>query len=176
MSQPFIGEVRAVGFTFAMRDWAYCDGQILSISQNSALFAILGTSFGGNGSTTFGLPNMQGNAAMSMGQGPGLSNWQLGEQVGTPAETLTVQQMPMHNHAAVGAAAAPGVETAGPVNGSTIGRTTPASLYTNTTTPPVAFSQKAIGQAGGSQPQNNLQPLLTVNFLICMFGIFPSRN
>ena len=176
MSQPYIGEIRAFGFTFAMRDWAFCDGQILSIAQNAALFSILGTTFGGNGTTTFALPNMQGNAAMSSGQGPGLSNWQLGEQVGTTTETLTIQQMPMHNHAAYGAKGTAGTETAGPVNGSTFSTASPGKLYTNTATPPVAFSPKAIGQAGGSQGHNNVQPLLTVNFRICQFGIFPSRN
>lgn len=176
MSQPFIGEVRAVGFNFAMRDWAFCDGQIIPIQQNSTLFAILGTTYGGNGTTTFGLPNMQGNAPMSMGAGPGLTPRTLGEQVGETSVTLSIQQMPMHNHAVVTATSALASETAGPVAGSTLSVSNPGKLYTNTTTPAVAFSPKAIGPAGGSQAHNNLQPLLTLNYLICMYGIFPSRN
>ncbi len=176
MSQPFIGEVRAVGFTFAMRDWAFCDGQLVPIQQNEALFAILGTTYGGNGSSDFALPNLQGNAAMSSGQGPGLTTRTLGQQVGSPNVTLTVNEMPGHNHAVFGATGKTGDETAGPVAGSTISQSAPARLYTNSANPPVAFSAKAIGPAGGSQPHNNVQPLQVLNFLICEFGIFPSRN
>jgi microcystin-dependent protein len=176
MSETYIGEVRAFGFTFAMRNWAYCDGQIIPIQQNAALFSILGTTYGGNGTTTFGLPNLQGNASMSMGQGPALSMRALGEQVGTANVTLSVQQMPMHNHAAVGATGALSAETAGPVTGSTFSISGPGKLYTNTATPAVPFSPKAIGQAGSSQPHNNVQPLTVLNYQICQYGIFPARN
>lgn len=176
MSDTYIGEVRAVGFSFAMRYWAFCDGQIIPIQQNTALFSILGTTFGGNGTTTFGLPNMQGNAPMSMGAGPGLSPRTLGELAGTTSVTLTVQQMPMHNHAVVAVKAPAGSETAGPVSGSTIDSSSPGKLYTNTATPPVAFSPKAIGPAGSSQPHSNVQPLTVLNFLICQYGLFPQRG
>ncbi|MGN6572168.1 MAG: phage tail protein [Pseudolabrys sp.] len=176
MSDTYIGEVRAFGFTFAMRNWAYCDGQIIPIQQNAALFSILGTTYGGNGTTTFALPNLQGNAAMNMGQGPALSVRVLGEQVGTTSVTVSVQQMPMHNHAAVGATGTLGSETAGPVTGSTFSSSGPGKLYTNTTTPTAVFSPKAIGQSGNSQPHNNVQPLNVLNYQICQFGIFPSRN
>ena len=176
MSQPFIGEVRAVGFNFAMRDWAFCDGQLLPISQNTALFSILGTTYGGNGTSTFALPNMMGNAAMQHGTGPGLTPRALGEHVGSSTVTLTVNEMPRHNHAVSGATGKAATETPGPTADSTISTGTPGKLYTNTTTPVVHFSSKAIGEAGGSQAHNNVQPLETLNFLICMFGIFPSRN
>jgi microcystin-dependent protein len=178
MSQPYVGEIRIFGFNFAPRDWAFCDGQLVPISQNDALFAILGTTFGGDGQVTFGLPNMQGNAPMHWGNGPGLTPRVIGEVLGTASVTLTSQEMPMHNHMFI-AAAQPSDQTqwvAKPASNAQISAGNPGQVYSTTTTPPVAFSPRAIGANGQSQPHNNLQPLLTMNFCISMFGIFPSRN
>lgn len=175
---PFVGEIRILGFSFAPVDWAYCDGQQMPISQYQALFAILGTTFGGNGTTTFGLPNMQGNAPMHWGSGPGLTPRTLGETLGTASVTLTSQQLPAHSHAFF-AAATPSDSTklvATPASNAQLSTSNPGKLYTTTTTPPVSFSPKAIGPAGQSQPHDNLQPLLTMNFCISLNGLFPSRN
>jgi microcystin-dependent protein len=178
MAEPYIGEIRIFGFSFATRGWAFCDGQLLPISQYSALFSILGTTFGGNGQTTFALPNMQGNAPMHWGTGPGLTPRTIGEVLGTPSVTLTSQQLPGHSHLFI-AAATPGDPTklvATPTADAQLSSSNPGAVYSSTVTPPASFSPKAIGAAGQSQPHDNLQPLLTVNFCIALFGIFPSRN
>jgi len=177
MAQPFIGEIRIMGFTYAPRGWALCTGQLLQIQQHSALFAVIGITFGGNGSTNFALPNFQGIAPMGWGNGPGLTPRVIGETTGEPSVTLTVQQMPAHIHVAVGKAPTSAATqlVAAPANDAGLGTALPARLFA---APPATtnFAPTMIGQSGNSQPHNNIQPLLTLNFCMALEGIFPSRN
>ena len=175
MSEPFVAEIRIFAFNFAPRGWAFCNGQLLPIAQNTALFSLLGTTYGGNGQTTFGLPNLQGQAPMHPGQGPGLSNYVLGEQGGSQTVTLIGSELPAHTHQAranTGTAgqAGPG----GNVPASLAGRT-PPPLY-QSGAPNAALSPQALTVSGSGSPHNNLQPYLVLNFCIAMQGIFPSRN
>ena len=181
MSEPFVGEIRCFGFNFAPVGWAQCNGQLLPISQNTALFAILGTTYGGNGQTTFALPNLQGQIPMHWGNGPGGFNTTIGEVQGQSSVTLTVSQTPQHMHGiAAGdvAAGATGENTAVPNNNSFLSNSVPPNRVYNTTPPSVtaAFSPKAISATGGSQPHENMQPYLVLNFCIALEGIFPSQN
>jgi microcystin-dependent protein len=177
MGEPYLGELRIFGFSFAPQGWAYCDGQLMSIAQNTALYAVIGTTFGGDGQTTFALPNMQGNAPMEWGAGTGLTPRSIGEVLGTASVTLTTQQIPSHNHMFYGATAGdPTQYQAAPTNQAQISAASPGQVYSATPLPPVPFSQKAIGGAGQSQPHDNLQPLLVLNFCMAMVGLFPSRN
>jgi microcystin-dependent protein len=178
MAEPYLGEIRIFGFSFAPRGWAYCEGQLVSIAQNTALYSVLGTTFGGDGQTTFGLPNMKGNAPMEWGNGPNLTPRTIGEMFGEPSVTLTVLQLPGHNHILYGATPGdPATQSvAQPNSTSQLSGANPGQLYTTTATPPVAFSPKAIGPAGQSQPHDNLQPMLVLNFCMAMEGLFPSRN
>jgi microcystin-dependent protein len=176
MSDPFLGEIRPFPFNFAPRGWAFCNGQILSISQNTALFSLLGTFYGGNGQTTFGVPNLQGRAPLHQGQGPGLSEHFIGEPGGEAAVTLTGSELPAHPHAAR-CSSVPGLQP-GPVNNvwsPLPARPTPPPVYSDAG-PNVAMNPGALAQAGGSQPHNNLSPYLGLNFCICLEGIFPARN
>jgi len=169
MSEPFVGELRLVPFNFAPRGWAFCQGQVLPIAQNTALFSLLGTTYGGNGQTTFALPDLRGRVAMSPGQGPGLSNYDLGQVGGTEVVTLTQVQMPAHNHIA---SASNGAATGGrPGNAVPSGGGAYASSSDGTTMNPTF-----IGNAGGSQPHENRQPYLILNYIIALEGIFPARN
>lgn len=167
---PFLGEVRAVGFNFAPQGWALCQGQLLPISQNTALFSLLGTTYGGNGTTNFALPNLQGNVPIGAGQGPGLAEYDLGEVGGQPTVLLGSQQMPAHNHQA-------GAQTTTSTNNSPVGRF-PSKSTKNVfgTSSNGAMDPTAVIQVGGGQPHNNLQPYLSINYIIAMVGIFPSRN
>jgi microcystin-dependent protein len=178
MSSPFVGEIRAFGFHFAPFQWAFCDGQIMPITQNQALFTIIGTTYGGNGATTFALPNMQDSAPMHWGNGAGLTPRTPGEILGTPTVTVTVAEMPIHNHMILSAQAATlGQETGTPSAAVYMGDSNPGTAYSDTTGAlSQQFSQKAISPNGGSQSHQNLQPLLTLNFCIALFGIFPTRN
>lgn len=174
---PFIGEIRIFGFTFAPLDWAFCDGQLLAISQNTALFSILGTTYGGNGTTTFALPNMQDRSPMHWGQGSGLTPRTIGETLGTPSVALLATEIPQHNHVLYGAGSGdPSQWVATPNSTAELSSGNPGKVYASTASPPVQFSNKAIGGAGQSQPHQNLQPLLTLNFCISLYGIFPARN
>jgi microcystin-dependent protein len=173
MSEPFIAEIRIVGFNFPPKGWAFCDGQILPISQNTALFSLLGTTYGGNGQTNFALPNLQGCSPMQPGQGPGLSLHDLGESGGSDTETLQLAEIPQHTHAlrASGVTATTGTPDA------TVGlaHTATAQVYRSPTNP-VSMAAAAIGSAGGGQPHNNRQPLLVFNFIIALQGIYPARS
>jgi microcystin-dependent protein len=170
-SNPFLGELMLVPYNFAPRGWAFCNGQILSIAQNTALFSLLGTTYGGNGTTTFALPDLRGRCALSSGQGPGLSNYALGEVTGNESVTLITSQIPPHNHNV--AAVDDDPSTAIPTNAlpSNIAAKGYSSAAANATMKPTMLSV-----VGGGQPHTNVQPLLVLNYCIALEGIFPSRN
>jgi len=181
MPDPFIGEIRATSFNFAPRGWALCNGQLMSIQQNAALFSLLGTFYGGNGVQTFALPNLQSRIPIHQGQGAGLSPYAIGEAGGTESVTLLQNQMPLHSHL-VNASSHSGTSTApaglllGVTNAGTAVAPQPGQLDFATTNPTVTMEAATISQAGGSQPHPNLQPYLVINFVIALQGIFPSRN
>jgi microcystin-dependent protein len=174
MSDPYIGEIRLFSFNFAPRGWAQCNGQLLAIAQNTALFSILGTTYGGDGRTTFALPNLQGQAALGAGQGHGLSSRTLGENGGVEAVTLINSEMPAHTHAA--AASTNLGDQSDPANHlwATGAGGRGQNFYASGAD--VAMSNQAIGQAGGSQPHNNMPPYLALNFCICLYGAYPPRS
>jgi microcystin-dependent protein len=165
MSSPFLSEIRLVSFNFAPKGWALCNGQILSIQQNAALFSLLGTTFGGNGTQTFALPNLQGRTPIHLGSG-----YAEGQVGGEPAHTLLSTEIPAHIHQAQGVSTPASLEpAAGNVWAESSGN--PFAASANAT-----MSAAALGQTGGSQPHNNLQPYLVLNYVIALQGIFPSRN
>jgi microcystin-dependent protein len=172
MSDPFVAEIRMFGGNFAPTGWALCDGQLLPLSQNTALFALLGTTYGGDGKSTFALPNLQDSAPMQPGQGAGLSLRDLGEQSGTPAVTLLQTELPIHNHIANAKTSLGNSQT--PADQTWAGSNT-AKQYVNTA-PNTPMSPFALSPAGGSLPHNNLAPYLVVTFIIAMQGIFPPRS
>jgi microcystin-dependent protein len=169
--EPFIGEIRLFGFNFAPLGWALCDGSLLPISQNTALFSLLGTTYGGDGRSTFALPDLRGRVPVSMGTGPGLSTYDIGELGGSENVTLIASQVPAHNHN-IQASDAPASE---PKPGGGVLARTNSSTYA-AGTDGTTLSANAISSSGGSQPHPNLQPFLAVNFCIALQGIFPSRN
>lgn len=176
MADPYVGEIRAFGFNFAPVGWAFCNGQLLSIAANTALFSIVGTYYGGNGTSNFALPNLQSNVPLGQGNGVGLSPYSIGEEVGSPSVTVNMNEMAAHNHAAQGSTEA-GDDTATPSANATLGLSAPDPIYSKVATDPlVAFSPKAIGPTGGGQPHENRQPYLAVNFCISLQGVFPPRN
>ncbi len=177
-----IGEIRMFAGTFSPRTWAFCNNQLISIAQNTALFSILGTTYGGNGQTTFALPDFRGRVAVGTGTGPGLPNVTLGEMAGSPSVTLTTNNMPAHNHPLTGTVNMQ-------INNDTAGLTDDAngrrfgafgSVFTSANADLVNMaadvSTLAVGVSGGSQPVSILPPYLGMNYIICMFGIFPSRD
>jgi microcystin-dependent protein len=169
---PFLGEIRLFPYTFAPRGWAFCNGQILSIAQNTALFSLLGTTYGGDGRTTFGLPDLRGRVAVSSGQGPGLSPYELGATGGAESVSLTESQMPTHQHHVSVNGASGGSNS--PVNrylGRVAGGTAYAAAPNNRT-----LNAGAIAPAGGGQPHENRPPHLTLNYCIALEGIYPARD
>ena len=174
MSNPFVGEIRVVGFTFAPVGWAQCNGQLLPISQNTALFSLLGTQYGGNGTTNFALPNLQGCAPMHQGQGAGLTPRVMGETGGETAVTLLSTEIPSHTHAAQNAAAS-NAGTPGPTTIFGGGGRGKEPAYAAAATA-AAMSGQAVGSTGGNQPHNNMPPYVTLNFIIAMQGVFPARS
>jgi len=172
MSEPYVGEIRMFGGNFAPVGWAFCNGQPMPISENEVLFQLIGTTYGGDGQETFNLPDLQGRLPLHMGTGSSGTTYQIGEAAGVEEVTLTTQQIPSHNHAAIGAAVT-GDQTSAqgalPANSVTI---TP---YLNTP-PDAAFNAGAVSGTGGSQPHTNFQPYLCVNFIISLFGVFPSQT
>lgn len=170
---PFIGEVRFVGFNFAPRGWAKCDGQLLSITSNEALFSILGTVYGGDGRTTFALPDMRGRTPVHPGTGPGLSNYRLGQKSGSEYTVLTTNQLPSHSHTAKG------VSTSARSTNSTdsaIARTRSNLKAYDNSTPNIALNNTTVGQTGSSEQVNNMQPYNTMYCIIALVGIYPSRS
>jgi microcystin-dependent protein len=175
--EPFLGMIAMFGFNFAPRGWAFCNGQSMSIAQNSALFSLLGTTYGGNGTTTFNLPNLQSRVPIGMGTGPGLSNYQIGQQGGSETVTLISTEMPQHNHLMTASGDGPTQATATGASLASQGRTggTMPIIYASGATTPVNMASTT-SIAGGSQPHNNMQPYLAINYSIATTGIFPSRN
>jgi microcystin-dependent protein len=173
MSEPFIGQLMLVPYNFAPRGWAFCSGQILPIAQNTALFSLLGTTFGGNGQTTFALPDLRGRTALSSGQGPGLSSYDLGQVGGTESVTMNTNQMPGHNHALTAIQAASGAKLNNVPNGNVLGG---ADIYTNAALDATLAPMGNTGPTGGNQPMPILGPYLVLNWCIALEGIFPSRN
>ena len=171
MSDQFVAEIRIFPFNFAPTGW----GQLLPISQNTALFSLLGTYYGGNGQSTFALPNLQGNAPMQPGQGPGLSLYDLGESGGSQTVTLLQTEMPAHTHVMM--ASNQPAEDATPGPSESLGRSANGQLYQSTTNSNLAnLAPQALSLAGSNQPHNNMQPYLTLNFCIALQGIFPPRG
>jgi len=173
MADPFVAEIRIFPFNFAPTGWAWCNGQLLPLSQNTALFSLLGTTYGGDGKSTFALPDLQGRAPMHPGQGPGLSLHDLGESGGAETVTLLQSEMPSHNHAMRGATQDPALAKLVSSDAS-FALSQGGALYqaTNDT----ALAPEAIAPAGGDQPHNNLQPYLTFYFNIALQGVFPPRS
>jgi microcystin-dependent protein len=165
MSDPFIGEIKVVSFNFPPRGWAFCNGQLLPINQNQALFSILGTQYGGDGMTTFALPNLQGRMPIHSGQGfaPGNSG-------GESSNTLTINEIPAHNHPAWGQSVA---SNPGGTPTDSVWAVSNADMFAPTSN--VTMSPSAVGNSGGSQPHENQPPYLSLNFVIALVGIFPSR-
>ena len=179
MSDPFIGEVKLFGFNFAPRGYAFCDGTLLAISQNTALFSILGTTYGGNGSSTFGLPNLTGRAAVGAGQGPGLTPRSPGEIGGQATVTLNANQIPQHTHglnAATLTPQNPPQNVASPTPQAQLGLSAPNNIYIDPVTPDTALIPSSISATGSNGAHENRQPYLAVNFCIAVQGIFPARN
>ena len=177
MTTGFIAEIRMFAGNFAPRSWAFCQGQILSIAQNTALFSLLGTTYGGNGQTTFALPDFRGRVAVGTGQGPGLPSVTLGEVSGEPTHTLIVTEMPAHNHAGQANAVAAAGNSTSPAGATWASSSSRDAVYSSTApSTPMAPNTVTVGIAGSSQPHNNMQPYLGMNYIICLFGIFPSRN
>jgi microcystin-dependent protein len=175
MADPFVAEIRIFPFNFAPKGWAWCDGQLLPLSQNTALFSLLGTTYGGNGKSNFALPDLQGSAPMHPGQGPGLSLHDLGELGGSETVTLLQSEIPAHAHTA-NTSNQPGEDpTPGPTQA--VARSVGASLYqTDTVTNLVAMAPQALAVSGGDQPHNNMMPYLTFYFNIALQGVFPPRG
>ena len=172
MSEPFVGEIRSFGFNFVPRGWAQCNGQLLPISQNTALFSILGTTYGGDGKSTFGLPNLQGIVPMGAGQGPGLTLRDLGETGGSETVTLTTQHIPPHTHPA-NCNAGNGNQLS-PVGNFWAQDVGGSMEYGNAG--PSQMASGALGNGGGDQTHNNLQPYQVLNYCIALQGIFPPRG
>lgn len=176
MADPFVAEVRIFPFNFAPKGWAFCDGQILPLSQNTALFSLLGTMYGGNGQSTFALPDFQGSAVIDVGQGPGLSEYFQGVVGGSDALTLLVSEMPAHAHSVMALNSDFGTLNA-PSPLRCLARSGSATAYqSNSNTGITQMSPNAISPAGGDQPHNNLMPYLTLNFNIALQGVFPPRT
>lgn len=170
---PFVAEIRIFPFNFAPKGWAMCNGQLLPISQNTALFSLLGTTYGGDGRSTFALPNLQGSVPMHPGQGPGLSLHDLGETGGSESVTLLTSEMPAHNH---GLMATPLPGDVNNPTGNALARSAEGSVYSAAGPTPATLSPNTLAPTGGSQPHNNMQSYLTLLFCIAMQGVYPPRS
>jgi microcystin-dependent protein len=174
MGQPYVGEIRMFAGNFAPAGWMFCSGQLLPISENDVLFQLIGTTYGGDGQETFGLPDLQGRVPVHMGQGPGLGTYQIGEKVGVENVTLTTNQMPIHSHPLLASSDAGNSPNPG---GNVLAKSVTQNvfLYLEDTTA-VNLASSAMTPNGGSQPHDNMQPYLCISFIISLFGIFPSPN
>lgn len=177
MSDPYTGEIRMFAGNYAPRQWAYCNGQLLSIADNNALFSLLGTTYGGDGRVTFGLPEMRGRLPVHHGQGPGLSYRTLGMRFGSESLTLNTNQMPSHSHSYH--ASTDIANSANPGNDVLASQDDGDTPYAAQPTEPTNLenmNSQTLAMAGGSQPHNNMMPYLSISFIICLFGIYPPRN
>lgn len=175
MSEPFIAEIRIFAGNFAPRSWAFCDGQLLPVAQNTALFSLIGTTYGGDGRSTTALPDLQGRAAMHPGRGPGLTSRRLGQRGGVETVTLSEAQMPNHNHT-MRTLSDPG-DLFQANNTRSLSRSRNGFAYqSNSTSNLVALDSRTLPNTGGSQPHNNLQPFIAMNFIIALQGLYPSRG
>jgi microcystin-dependent protein len=177
MTNPYLGEITVFAGNFAISGYAFCNGQLLSISQYSALFSLLGTNFGGNGTSNFGLPNMQNNAPMHWGTGPGLSTYVIGETTGSPTVTLQASELPQHNHTITAAEAAVVAQRTGVPSASVwLGDSASGEAYSTSSTPVAPLSPLGISLSGSGGSHPNVQPLLALNFIIALVGVYPTRN
>jgi microcystin-dependent protein len=175
MSSPFVAEIRIFPFFFAPKGWALCDGQLLPISQNTALFSLLGTQYGGDGKSNFALPNLQGSVALHTDQYSGGGSYPIGMQSGTPTVTLLQTEMPSHNHTVMAETAIFSTTQTQPA-GNVPSNASPALIYSNTTQPDAKMSPLMVSTVGGSLPHNNMQPFVTLNYCIAMQGVYPPRG
>jgi microcystin-dependent protein len=173
MGTPYIGEIRMFAGNFAPAGWAFCDGQLLAIAENDALFTLIGTTYGGDGQTTFALPDLRGRIPIHQGTGPGLNTRTLGESAGVENVTLTVNQSPTHSHPFIGTAS--NASATNPTN-AVVASPSTIDLYRPATAPNTNLAANALGITGGSQPHDNMQPFLCISFIISLFGIFPSQS
>ena len=173
MSSPYLGEIRIFAGNFAPQNWAFCDGQLLPIAENDALFNLIGTTYGGDGISTFGLPDLRGRVPVHQGTGSGLSPRIIGQMAGAEQVTLSSPQLPIHNHSLV-AAATPALATAEPAG--SLPAIASTALYSMPASGTLAMDPAAVGTSGSSQPHPNMAPYLCVNFIISLFGIFPSQG
>ena len=174
MADPFVAEIRIFPFNFAPTGWAFCNGQLMPIAQNTALFSLLGTTYGGNGQGTFALPNLQGSAPMHPGQGPGLSPHGLGEASGSETVTLVPAQIPAHTHTLQAVNAVASLNA--PAPDRALARSSGGFAYQQSPANPVNLSPQALTGVGGDQPHNNMMPYLTLNLCIALQGVFPPRS
>lgn len=172
MADPFVGEIKMFAGNFAPQGWAFCDGQLLAVSQNAALFSLLGTIYGGDGRTTFALPDLRGRVPIHQGSGPGLSTRQLGSKSGSETVTVTTNQLPGHDHGVM-ASAAPGA--AGNPAGGVPAESPSVDLYIEEGAT-VPMNAAAVSNTGGNQAHPNIQPFLCIHFVIAIFGVYPSRS
>jgi microcystin-dependent protein len=174
MSEPFIAEIRIFAGNFAPRSWAFCNGQLLPVSQNTALFSLIGTTYGGDGRTTTALPNLEGRAPMHAGRGPGLTDRRLGQRGGVETVTLTEAQMPNHNHTLRAVGSDPADVTT-PTTNTSLAFSSGGNAF-SLNTPNSTMAEQMLPDAGGSQAHNNMQPYLAINFIIALQGLYPSRS
>jgi microcystin-dependent protein len=172
MGQPYVGEIRMFAGNFAPNGWMFCEGQPLPISENEVLFQLIGTTYGGDGEETFNLPNLASRVPIHMGTGPDGTTYQIGEAAGTEQETLTTQQIPVHTHAMLGSTQ--NATSSSPVNN--VPGKTASNIYHSAETPQDPMFNQSLTPAGGSQPHENTQPFLCINFIISLFGVFPSQT
>jgi microcystin-dependent protein len=172
MAQPYIGEIRMFGGNFAPAGWMFCEGQTLPISENDALFTLIGTTYGGDGQETFNLPNLASRVPIHMGTGKSGTTYQIGEMAGVETVTLSTQQIPVHNHLLTGSNDLANSPNPG---GSVVARSPQTNAFINADPGP-QMSNQFLGPAGGSQPHENMQPFLCINFIISLFGVFPSQT
>lgn len=174
MADPFVAEIRIYPFNFAPTGWAFCNGQLLPLSQNTALFSLLGTTYGGDGKSNFALPNLQGGAPMHPGQGPGLSLHDLGEQSGAETVALLESELPAHIHTLLAVNFAASLNAPGPDRG--LARSSGGFAYQQSAANPVNLAPQVLNPVGGGQPHNNMMPYLALNFCIALQGVFPPRS